>query len=152
MQRTLNTVGMRIIGLLLLVVTVSTVLAEEPLQVAFIYPQAPSNAVLNTYDYSIAGEAGRRGAELANEQFGWVAQQQGIDFRVDVPALEVPYVMVIGEHEARGRAVLAEEWFDQVEAPAKERVVFEGGGHRPNFDDPARFAEVLASVASRFGG
>jgi len=79
-------------------------------------------------------------------------QLQGIDFRVDVPALEVPYVMVIGEHEARGRAVLAEEWFDLVEAPAKERVVFEGAGHRPNFDDPARFAEVMASVASRFGG
>lgn len=78
-------------------------------------------------------------------------QLQGIDFRDDVPTLEVPFVMVIGEHEARGRAVLADEWFESVEAPAKERVVFEGSGHRPNFDDPARFAELMTDVVTRFG-
>jgi proline iminopeptidase len=38
-------------------------------------------------------------------------QLQGLDFRTDIPALGVPYYMVMGEHEARGRAVPAEEWF-----------------------------------------
>lgn len=78
-------------------------------------------------------------------------QLQEIDFRQDVPQLEVPYVMVLGEHEARGRAVLAEEWFAALDAPAKEHVIVEGAGHRPNFDDPAGFAELMASVADRFG-
>ncbi len=77
-------------------------------------------------------------------------QLQDIDFRRDVPELEVPYVLVIGEHEARGRAVLADEWFAMLEAPVTERVVFEGSGHRPNFDEPARFAELMASLATRF--
>ena len=34
-----------------------------------------------------------------------------VDFRRDVPSLEVPVYLVAGAHEARGRAVLAEEWF-----------------------------------------
>lgn len=74
-------------------------------------------------------------------------QLQGIDFRQDVPRLDVPLYMVLGEHEARGRAVLAEEWFAMVEAPAKERFVFEGAGHRANFDRPGEFATVMRKVA-----
>jgi len=73
-------------------------------------------------------------------------QLQDIDFRVDVPRLDVPLYMVVGEHEARGRAVLADEWFNLVEAPSKERVVFAGAGHRPHFDRPALFAEVMTRV------
>ncbi len=73
-------------------------------------------------------------------------QLQDIDFRLDVPQLDVPFYMVIGEHEARGRAVLANEWFDMLEAPSKERILFPGAGHRPQFDQPVRFAEVMAQV------
>ena len=73
-------------------------------------------------------------------------QLQDIDFRVDAPGLDVPFYMVVGEHEARGRAVLADEWFDLIEAPHKERIVFDGAGHRPHFDQPARFAELMRGV------
>jgi len=73
-------------------------------------------------------------------------QLQSIDFRQDVPALGVPFYMVLGEHEARGRAVLADEWFALVDAPAKQRFVFEGSGHRAHFDQPGRFAELMANV------
>jgi proline iminopeptidase len=73
-------------------------------------------------------------------------QLQSIDFRQDVPALGVPFYMVLGEHEARGRAVLADEWFNMLDAPAKQRFVFEGSGHRAHFDQPGRFAELMADV------
>lgn len=73
-------------------------------------------------------------------------QLQGIDFRQDVRRLDVPIYMVLGEHEARGRAVLAEEWFTAVDAPSKERFVFEGAGHRANFDRPAEFRAVMSHV------
>jgi proline iminopeptidase len=78
-------------------------------------------------------------------------QLQDVDFREDVPRLEVPYYMVLGEHEARGRAVLANEWFDAVDAPVKERFIFEGSGHRPNFDRPADFVEVMTRVLADTG-
>jgi len=73
-------------------------------------------------------------------------QLQGIDFRDDVPSLDVPAYMLIGEHETRGRATLANEWFDLLDAPLKERVVFEGAGHRPNFEQPGLFAELMRDV------
>jgi pimeloyl-ACP methyl ester carboxylesterase len=73
-------------------------------------------------------------------------QLQGIDFRQDVIRLEVPVYMVLGEHEARGRAVLANEWFDLLEAPSKEAFIFEGSGHRAHFDRPGDFAELMGHV------
>lgn len=73
-------------------------------------------------------------------------QLQDIDFRVDVPELEVPLYVVIGAHEARGRAVPAAEWFDLVEAPSKEWIVFEHSGHRPSFEEPAAFAALMERV------
>lgn len=73
-------------------------------------------------------------------------QLQDIDFRRDVPSLDIPIYMVAGRHEARGRAVLADEWFAMLEAPSKERIVFEASGHRPNFEQPERFAEVMRDV------
>jgi hypothetical protein len=44
----------------------------------------------------------------------------------------VPFYMVLGEHEARGRAVLANKWSDMVQASSKDRIVLQGSGHRPN--------------------
>ena len=75
-------------------------------------------------------------------------QLQHIDFRAQVPRLEVPFYMVAGEHEARGRAVLADEWYDLLEAPYKERIVFDGAGHRPHFDQPDRFAGLMRAVVA----
>ncbi|MFP3914168.1 MAG: alpha/beta fold hydrolase [Actinomycetota bacterium] len=73
---------------------------------------------------------------------------QQVDFRQDVPRLDVPYYMVLGEHETRGRSILAEEWFALVDAPRKERVIFEGAGHRPNFDRPDLFADLMNRAAA----
>jgi proline iminopeptidase len=74
---------------------------------------------------------------------------QGIDFRQDVTALNVPYYMVLGEHEARGRAVLAEEWFDMLRAPLKEAFIFDGSGHRAHFDRPGEFADVMTHIVEQ---
>ena len=60
--------------------------------------------------------------------------------------LAVPVYMVLGEHEARGRTVLAYEWFEVLEAPSKEMVDFDGSGHRAHFDQPGQFAELMTSV------
>jgi proline iminopeptidase len=78
-------------------------------------------------------------------------QLQSIDFRSDVLSLDVPVYVVIGSHEARGRAVLAREWFDMVEAPSKEMITFEHSGHRPSFEEPAEFASVMRRVLEETG-
>ncbi len=73
-------------------------------------------------------------------------QIQRIDLRVDAQRLEVPVYVVAGAHEARGRAVLSDEWFAALQAPSKERIVFERSGHRPSFEEPAAFAELMRRV------
>ena len=79
-------------------------------------------------------------------------QLQDIDFRRDVPSLDVPVYLVAGAHEARGRAVLAEEWFAMLDAPTKEWIVFEHSGHRPSFEEPAAFADVMTRVRNETYG
>jgi pimeloyl-ACP methyl ester carboxylesterase len=73
-------------------------------------------------------------------------QIQELDFRSDITKFDVPYYMVIGAHEARGRAVLANEWFQMLDAPIKERVVFKHSGHRPLFEQPGTFAALMADI------
>jgi pimeloyl-ACP methyl ester carboxylesterase len=71
---------------------------------------------------------------------------EDIDFRTDVPTLEVPVYLVQGAHEARGRAGLAREWFEQLDAPSKRFIEFERSGHKPSFEEPDRFAEVMTRL------
>jgi pimeloyl-ACP methyl ester carboxylesterase len=73
-------------------------------------------------------------------------QLQEIDFRSEISQLEVPFYMVVGAHEARGRRVLADEWFEMLTAPIKEYVVFDRSGHRPPFEEPGRFAKLMKQV------
>jgi pimeloyl-ACP methyl ester carboxylesterase len=76
-------------------------------------------------------------------------QLQGIDFRRDVRRLDVPVYLVQGRYEARGRAVLAAEWFALLQAPTKQLTVFDASGHRPLFEEPDRFHRVLADVVGQ---
>jgi proline iminopeptidase len=69
-----------------------------------------------------------------------------LDFRRDATELGVPYYMVLGAHEARGRAIPANEWFDMLAAPSKERVIFAHSGHRPQFEEPGEFAALMRRV------
>jgi pimeloyl-ACP methyl ester carboxylesterase len=68
---------------------------------------------------------------------------QDIDFRNDATQLDVPVYLAQGAHEPRGRAELADEWFDLLDAPHKELVVFDTSGHRPLFEQPDEFYEFM---------
>lgn len=74
-------------------------------------------------------------------------QLEGTDFRIDVPHLRVPVYLVEGQHEAAGRETLARQWFDLLEAPRKEYIVFDKSGHTPPYDEPGRFADLMSTVA-----
>jgi proline iminopeptidase len=73
-------------------------------------------------------------------------QLQEVDFRVDTTELDVPVYFVQGRYEARGRSELAEEWFEMLEAPHKEMIVFDTSGHRPLFEQPELFHQVMTQT------
>lgn len=73
-------------------------------------------------------------------------QLQHIDFRESATRLDVPVFVVQGAHEAAGRSVLAEEWFEQLDAPVKDLVVLDTSGHRPLFEQPDEFVDYMEDV------
>jgi proline iminopeptidase len=113
------------------------------------YPELDTNkempAILFVPEYSLMDRV--NGFRAFLDTFSVLYPQlQEIDFRQDVPELDIPVYIVSGAHEARGRAVLAKQWFALLEAPSKEMFIFEHSGHRPLFEEPAKFVAVMEKV------
>lgn len=70
-------------------------------------------------------------------------QVQDVDFREQVPRLEVPVYIFEGEHELRGRSELAHQWFDLLDAPAKRMVTYPDAGHAPAFEHADDLRRIL---------
>jgi pimeloyl-ACP methyl ester carboxylesterase len=74
-------------------------------------------------------------------------QLQGIDFRRDVPRLDVPLYVLDGQAELTSRRDLALEWFDALEAPIKRSFSFENAAHAVAFEQFEAFhARMLDTV------
>jgi pimeloyl-ACP methyl ester carboxylesterase len=73
-------------------------------------------------------------------------QLQEIDFRETATSFEIPMFFVQGAHEAPGRADLFAEWYPQINAPLKDRTVFDTSGHRPMFEQPDEFVDYLVET------
>ncbi len=73
-------------------------------------------------------------------------QLQGIDFRQDVPRLDVPVYMLDGAAELSARRDLALEWFDALEAPRKQRFTFENAGHSVAFEQFEALHQIMREI------
>jgi proline iminopeptidase len=73
-------------------------------------------------------------------------QIQGVDLRAQATRLDVPVYLAQGRHETPGRAGPAQEWFDLLQAPHKELVVFDSSGHRPLWEQPEEFADLMTGT------
>lgn len=71
---------------------------------------------------------------------------QDVDLRTQAASLAVPVYLAQGAHEAPGRARPAREWFDRLQAPGKELVVFDSSGHRPLWEQPDEFLEFMTGT------
>jgi proline iminopeptidase len=118
-------------------------------------PYTPPAAYVNRGDASGVGPYGVLASEYAfidkvNVIRGLVdmfslmyPQLQGIDFRTDVTALEVPVYVLDGAHELAGRRVLAHEWFEGLTAPDKELITYEDAGHSVVFEEADAFHRLM---------
>jgi pimeloyl-ACP methyl ester carboxylesterase len=73
-------------------------------------------------------------------------QLQDVDFRRDVPRLEVPVYIFDGAHELSGRRDLAWEWYGQLQAPIKRIYTFEHAGHAPAREQFQEFHRILVET------
>jgi len=76
-------------------------------------------------------------------------QLQDQDLRQSAATLKVPVYLAEGRFEARGRKDPARDWFQRLQAPHKQWVEFETSGHRPLFEQPAEFAQLMRTVAAQ---
>ncbi len=60
-----------------------------------------------------------------------------------VPAVQIPVYFVIGRHDYTTPFVLAEEYFNQLQAPYKEFIWFEKSAHSPPFEEPDKFHRLM---------
>lgn len=73
-------------------------------------------------------------------------QLQGLDFRRDVPSLDVPVYLFQGEHELEARADLADEWFEALQAPRKRVWRLAHAGHSTVFEECGEFHRLMTTV------
>jgi pimeloyl-ACP methyl ester carboxylesterase len=73
-------------------------------------------------------------------------QLQGVDFRRDVPRLEVPVYFAQGRHELTARSDLADEWITQLRAPVKRVYEFADSGHNADAEEPGRYNDLLVNT------
>jgi proline iminopeptidase len=70
-------------------------------------------------------------------------QLQSIDFRRDVPRLEVPYYLLDGQAELTSRRDLALEWFTALDAPRKRMFSFENAAHAVAQEQFVAFRQIM---------
>jgi pimeloyl-ACP methyl ester carboxylesterase len=70
-------------------------------------------------------------------------QLQSVDFRTDVPRLDVPVYIARGAHELTARDEPLGEWLGVLRAPVKRVVDFPASGHNPDAEEPDRFHRLL---------
>lgn len=68
-------------------------------------------------------------------------QLYGIDLREDYRELEVPVYFFIGRHDLNAPTHLAQDYYEQLQAPDKAFVWFEHSGHSPWINESDRFVE-----------
>jgi proline iminopeptidase len=58
-------------------------------------------------------------------------------------SFKIPIFFLLGRHDHHVPAILAEQYFDKIEAPLKRLVWFEQSAHNPPFEEPAKFHRIL---------
>jgi proline iminopeptidase len=85
-----------------------------------------------------------RGAiEMNSVVYPQLERGEGLDFRRDVPRLEVPYYMLDGQAELTSRRALALEWYAQLYAPIKRVFTFENAAHSVSLEEFQAFHRIL---------
>jgi proline iminopeptidase len=72
-------------------------------------------------------------------------QLQEIDFRQDVPRLDVPVYILDGAAELAARRDLVLAWYDQLEAPSKQIYTFDNAGHSVAFEQFSTLHQIWVS-------
>ncbi|MDW7657897.1 MAG: alpha/beta hydrolase [Bacillota bacterium] len=73
-------------------------------------------------------------------------QLQDIDFREDAASLDLPVYLISGRNDSNAPTWLTEEYFNRLEAPAKQLIYFKDSGHGMIWQEADRFYDVMVNT------
>jgi pimeloyl-ACP methyl ester carboxylesterase len=71
------------------------------------------------------------------------AELMTVNLEEQAPLLKVPIYFALGKHDYEVPFMLAEHYFNLLEAPNKELIWFEKSAHLPNIEEPEKFNDLL---------
>ncbi len=109
------------------------------LELALISFKAPEYTFI---DYYRLLDGMRRGGAPIHQD-GIMTQFNYID---SIPEIEVPIYFLVGSYDYNTPLQLVEEYYNQIEAPAKKMIVFEDSAHTPFISETERFNDEIISI------
>jgi len=72
-----------------------------------------------------------------------------IDYISHIPSLDVPIYFLIGENDKNTPWELVEEYYEVIDTPQKELVVFNSSAHTPFLTEPDKFSREVTEVKKK---
>jgi pimeloyl-ACP methyl ester carboxylesterase len=102
-------------------------------------------SLLRSADYSIA-DAVRTVRAFRASQVALVPQLADTELVRTMPQLDVPIIIAQGRLDQVAPAEATQRFYDSLTAPSKELVWFENSAHTPQYDEPAKFRDMLMTA------
>lgn len=102
-------------------------------------------SLLRSPDYSPAA-ALRTVRGVTSSQAALLPLLANTDLVTTMPRLEVPIIFAQGRLDQVAPGVAAQRYYDALVAPSKQLIWFEHSAHTPQYDEPARFRDVLLTL------
>jgi pimeloyl-ACP methyl ester carboxylesterase len=102
-------------------------------------------SLLRSPDYSPAA-ALRTVRGFTSSQAALLPLLASTDLVTTLPKLDVPIILAQGRLDQVVPGAAAQRFYDALAAPSKQLVWFEHSAHTPQYDEPARFRDVLLTL------
>ena len=102
-------------------------------------------SLLGSRDYSLV-DIVRTVRGITESQAALLPQLATTDLVRTIPRLEVPIVFAQGRLDQVAPGQATQRFYDSLTAPSKQLVWFEKSAHTPQYDEPAKFRELLLDV------
>lgn len=74
------------------------------------------------------------------------SDEYGVNIREEIPSLDLPVYFFAGRHDYTTPLVLIEEYFEIVDAPKKELIIFEESAHTPFLKEKEKFYSEIIRI------
>jgi pimeloyl-ACP methyl ester carboxylesterase len=111
--------------------------------------QAVSKPFLRSPEYSLWDKIRYfRGVAFSQQAREKMAKVNAMEH---IPHIKVPVYFCMGYHDHVASTTLAQQYFDQLEAPKKTWIWFENSAHYPPFEEPEAFVKALLQIQEEVG-